>query len=31
VKENEIIRRIVTTEEALAGYHWLKENSKRNQ
>jgi len=31
VKENEIIRRYVTTEEALAGYHWLKENSKRNK
>ena len=31
VKEKEIIRRIVTTEEALAGYHWLKENSKRNK
>ena len=30
VKENEIIRRIVTTEEALAQYHWLKQNSKRN-
>jgi hypothetical protein len=31
VKENEIIRRIVTTEEALAQYHWLKKNSKRNK
>lgn len=31
VKENEIIRRYVTTEEALAQYNWLKENSKRNK
>ena len=31
VKENEIIRRYVTTEEALAQYHWLKANSKRNK
>ena len=31
MKENEIIRRIVTTEEALAQYNWLKENSKRNK
>jgi hypothetical protein len=31
VKENEIIRRIATTEESLAQYHWLKENSKRNK